>query len=615
MGEEIIRRCAICKVQTVKGMYRSYIVKDLNDKSSTKPNIHVTGNLPAFYHRMSVTLHMRKGAKPNSYYAYDYDIEFNNVTINQYLTGIGISKEDKDKEKYIEEYKQNISAHKNLKDKGISWSAIVQGKDMLYESFSFREADIMHKELVNNKYAPERLKAISRAILKCSRAERIFCYDLGKFYHYGEFVTRQGSYGAFKEKNTVFEMLQDEWFDYHDGLVWDKELQEKKEYIINEIMRRNKEFITFFSDSYIQEYIDSCQQEENVFADEQLNTLWGLRTNKPCIITGGAGVGKTSVVKAIIDCFKKTYKGKNEILLCAPTGKASRRLKEKTGMNAVTIHRALCKLVDSEFIKYHEGNKLPHRLIIVDEATMVSTELMYDLISAMQEHAKLILVGDDRQLFPVDCGEPFVDLLDVVETYKLTINHRQQEGTDILEVANLLRDGKICALDERVCAGKKGISFKRISYNDIGYILLDEKEHCTAEDNSVQFMSPFNAMNDEINWFVRLDAEGAFCAGDKVIMIANTENYCNGDIGFITKVTQNNYTIEIDGSKIRVPKTEEDNIQFAYALTVHKMQGSDADRVIFFAPIGKVLSPRMLYTAITRAKKEIQIYYYEPKNI
>jgi len=317
-----------------------------------------------------------------------------------------------------------------------------------------------------------------------------------------------------------------------------------------------------------------------------------LRRNGKIFITGNCG--KTSVVQALIDCYGTYYK-KDYILLVAPTGKASRRLAEKTKMPASTIHRALRKSPDDDFVFYHEKNPLPQRLIIVDESSMIDTELMYDLLQAVSPTSKIIFAGDHNQLNPVGYGEPFFDFMQILPINYLLENHRQEEGTDILTNAQN-------ALEEKTLFSGKGVKIEKIDWDEIGYRILE------AQD--AQILSPYNELNSEINWFLRV-GDDDLNVGDKVMTICNHENYCNGDIGYIIKKDACGITIKIEGRNVFVPEKNKKDIVLAYAMTIHKMQGSESDRVIVFLPSHRLIEKRMLYTAITRARKELEIYYYD----
>ena len=244
---------------------------------------------------------------------------------------------------------------------------------------------------------------------------------------------------------------------------------------------------------------------------------------------------------------------------------------------------------------YNSKNLLPYRLIIVDESSMVDTSLMYDLLSAVEKSSKIIFVGDHNQLYPVGYGEPFFDFMKTLEVYRLTINHRQAEGTDILNNAKN-------ALAGMPLECGRGVTVRHISFMEIGDLL--------TRDEDTQIISPYNDLNRQINAFLR-KGEEQLNEGDKIMTIRNTKSYCNGDIGTVVSADSKGVTIEIEGKRIVVKNSHRKDITLAYAITVHKMQGSEAKRVMVFLPENdSMVDKRLLYTAVTRAREELEVYYY-----
>ena len=368
--------------------------------------------------------------------------------------------------------------------------------------------------------------------------------------------------------------------------------KEKEEFVRQDIEERKQQEYELLTKDEIQAYIDKIK--DSTLEQEQIDTLWSLRTSLPCIITGGAGVGKTTVIQNIIECYSMHYKKKN-VLLIAPTGKAARRLAEKTKMPATTIHGALRKVPDDDYVFYNSKNLLPYRLIIVDESSMVDTSLMYDLLSAVEKSSKIIFVGDHNQLYPVGYGEPFFDFMKTLEVYRLTINHRQAEGTDILNNAKN-------ALAGMPLECGRGVTVRHISFMEIGDLL--------TRDEDTQIISPYNDLNRQINAFLR-KGEEQLNEGDKIMTVRNTKSYCNGDIGTVVSANSKGVTIEIEGKRIVVKNSHRKDITLAYAITVHKMQGSEAKRVMVFLPENdSMVDKRLLYTAVTRAREKLEVYYY-----
>lgn len=543
----------------------------------------VTCNLPAVYPQMILNLELN-GAE-----VVDYDMELSekNVAVLQ--------KHGVDRGTYAE----NLANHKKLKAKGFTWENAKVTLDMVYEKFSFREADMIHREMVNNAADTMRLNAINKNIIRIGREYRKIIYSMNEFFHFFGMVEEQGAY-----ERLIMPLkqmcLQADCYSVNGDMVCDTEMKRKEDFVMQDVMERmrNGNYYQLLTSMEIDEFI--MQKQYSGLADEQLYTINCLFSSIPSIITGGAGTGKTSVIKALIECYAGYY-GISHILLTAPTGKASRRLAEKTGLPACTIHKALRKNPEDDYVYYNEYRQMPYRLIIVDESSMIDMELMYDLLKATNKASKIVFVGDCNQLYPVGYGEPFFRFMNIMDVYYLQINHRQSEDTDILRAANnTLRNMPVC--------NGRGVTVREISEQEIDLILDSYMQEDDCMESS-QIISPYNRFNAEINRKLRKgDAE--LNVGDKIMTVRNTKDYSNGDIGMVTGIDETGFILKINHHTVKVPVSHKNDITLAYAITVHKMQGSESDRVIVFLPKNSsMLNIRMLYTAFTRAKKELTVYY------
>lgn len=563
-------------LKTVGTNARRICVTDL----STHKKLSVRGNIPQMYHGMIVGLEINGGEITE----YEIDLSLKNRGI--------LEKNGED----FERYKKALDIHRRLYKYGVPWAIAKTEMEQIYENLPFPEADKIHKEIVNNSVDTPRLEALKREVLNTGRRRRKIMYNIDEYLSYFDEVEQQGAY---RQLMATIKMLclQGERYGFANGKIIDTELKEKEDYIRNNIEERKQREYRLLTYDEIEDYKPVA--EEMGLAEEQIAVLDCLNISRPCIVTGGAGCGKTTVIKAIIECYTRFYKKEN-ILLVAPTGKASRRLAEKTGLPASTIHKALRKTPDDNFTYYKEANKLPHRLVIVDESSMIDTSLMYDLLSAVELSSKIIFVGDHNQLYPVGYGEPFFDFLSKNlrdDVYRLELNHRQSEETDILRVANDI-------LENRPITSGKGVTVKHISFDDIPYYF--PKEH-----DDTQIISPYNQLNDEINKYVNISKTKEFSVGDKVMTVRNTKKYSNGDIGKIKRIDNEGITVEIEDKDVVVPFSDRKDLVFAYSITVHKMQGSEADKVICFIPENDTMvEKRLMYTAVTRAKKELEVYYF-----
>lgn len=553
---------------------------------STK-NIRVAGNIPYLVHGMCVGFELDDNKN-----VLDYQLKLSDNNI-QALERAGINPK---------EYEVILNRHMILKKDGVGWNVAKLGVNEIYKVLPFGQADRIHKEMVNDMTEETRMNAIQEEIVQNARLQKQIAYNMNEYLSYFDGVERQGAYQhlAIVTKQLC---VQRENFEFKNGIIWDKDMQLKEQYIAENIqMRLNNQYELLKSEE-IRKFMFLPSFKARKLADEQANTLWCLSDSSPCIITGGAGVGKTTVIKALIDCYAKFY-GKTNILLVAPTGKAARRLDEKTNLSASTIHKALRKNPEDDYVYYSAENPLPHKLVIVDEASMIDSELMYDLLAAIPPASKVIFVGDSNQLEPVGYGTPFFNFQRIqengkplLEVFKLVQNHRQAGGTAIADTAD-------DALHNKSLLDGNGVKVREIDFYDIPEIVKNMEA-------GTQILSPYNELNDAINDLLKRGNE-KLNVGDKVIMTKNFKQYSNGDIGYIESFDdKDNVYVLIEGKSIKVTSAHQKDIKLAYAITIHKMQGSEVDKVILFIPKNdNFVTNRMLYTAITRAKKEIEIYYY-----
>jgi len=576
----------VSKVLSENKRGKMFLVYDLyGDKKS----LTVRGNLPEIYDGMIIGLEIStnasKGAKKPIYEVVDYAVEVTakNETI---LKNKGVD---------VERYKEMLFNHLQAKKEGVTWEVASIEVDKLYDNLCFADADKKHKEKKNEPKAEERLRAICKEILTKARGLKKIEYEVDEFIGYVESIEEKGAYNALSSTDKIELIMRDE-FGFAYGKIYDVEMTDKENYVRCNMAKRNRYISELLEEDEIASFINKLS--DSLMVQEQIDVLWCLKDKKPCIITGGAGTGKTTVVKSIIECYSKYY-DKDEILLVAPTGKASVRLENSTKMPTSTIHKALRKSVEEEYAYYNGSNKLPHKLAIVDESSMIDTALMYDLLRALSDDCKIIFVGDHNQLRPVGYGEPFYDFIKTLYVYELTQNHRQSEETDILANANNV-------LANIPLFNGRSVKVEHISKNAI----FDMVEW----ESNAQILTQYRELNAQINNSLKF-GQSDFNVGDKVILLKNTDSYCNGDIGYIVKIEKGRYYIELedvgvyrDTTKIVVDKKSD--MELAYAITVHKMQGSEAEKVIVFLRRGKV-SKSMLYTAITRARCELEIYYYD----
>lgn len=360
-----------------------------------------------------------------------------------------------------------------------------------------------------------------------------------------------------------------------------------------------------------------------VYDEVQLAAIQKALDSKVMVLTGGPGTGKTTTTQGIIAAFKARHMS---ILLAAPTGRAAKRMTEATGMEAKTIHRLL-EYNPMDGYKRNDANPLDGDALIVDECSMIDILLFYNLMKAIPSNMRLILVGDIDQLPSVGAGNVLRDIIDSqqIPVVRLTRIFRQAQSSRIVMNAHAINAGQFPNI-------KNGLDtdFFFIGQEDADDIVkliiglvrdrLPKKYGYPAKE--IQVLTPMQrgtvgAGNLNIELQNALNPSGpslarggyTFRQGDKVMQIRNNydKNVFNGDIGYITAVDTNERTLSVtfDSRVVEYDITELDEIVLAYAVTIHKSQGSEFPVVVMPVTMKHyvMLQRNLIYTGITRAKK------------
>jgi exodeoxyribonuclease V alpha subunit len=367
---------------------------------------------------------------------------------------------------------------------------------------------------------------------------------------------------------------------------------------------------------------DIESRDEIEYAPEQKEAVISALNNSISVITGGPGTGKTTVINAICDIYKRVNPV-NYLYLAAPTGRAAKRMSEATRQGAKTIHRLLRYSPIINGFEYGYDNPLPGPgLLIVDESSMIDIELMHDLLAAVDDGLQVVVVGDVDQLPSVGPGSVLRDMIDsgIVPTVRLKFNYRQAGGSRIAEYANL------------VC---QGITPPLQSDGDFEYIPIDEADQALEvilglvrgaladgfSQMDFQVLAPMRRggsgvtkLNEAVRELVNPASPdklslGLYRIGDKVMVIRN--NYqlgvFNGDLGQVVNIERGILTVDFGDGTVDFRVDDLDLLTLAYASTIHKSQGSEFPLV--FMPLTKqhyiMLQRNLLYTGMTRAKKRL----------
>ncbi|MBN1919542.1 MAG: AAA family ATPase, partial [Verrucomicrobia bacterium] len=360
---------------------------------------------------------------------------------------------------------------------------------------------------------------------------------------------------------------------------------------------------------------------------EQQNALRAALMEKVLVITGGPGTGKTTLV----DCLVRILTAKKvSFALCAPTGRAAKRLSEVTGAPAATIHRLLEYSPQTGAFTRCEGNEIEADVVIVDEVSMIDVALMDNLLRAVSPVTHLILIGDADQLPSVGPGTVLRDLLasNVVAAARLTYIFRQAEQSLIVTNAHLINKGQFpraASNDNRLAdfyfieqptqEGILGVikqllveripkRFKLNPITDVQVLSPIHKGLVGVENLNLELQQLLNERGEKIVFGGR-----NLRIGDKVMQIKNnyTKEVFNGDLGRVTgfDAQERRLHVEIDGRTIAYERGEADEIVLAYAASIHKAQGCEYPAVVvpMVTQHYMLLQRNLLYTAVTRGKK------------
>jgi exodeoxyribonuclease V alpha subunit len=361
-------------------------------------------------------------------------------------------------------------------------------------------------------------------------------------------------------------------------------------------------------------------------ADKQITAVRDAIVNKVLVVTGGPGTGKTTIIHAIIKIFSKLN---IRIMLAAPTGRAAKRMGETTGREAKTIHRLLEFSLKKGGFEKNEGNPLECDLLIVDEASMIDTILMYHLLKAVPQGATLILVGDVNQLPSVGAGNVLKDIIlsGSIPVVELNEIFRQARESMIIVNAHKVNNGQLPSF-ERKGPEDDFYFIEQENPEEVLQIILElTKERIPGRFgfdpfNDIQVLTPMNKgivgarnLNDELQKELNpceiglTRASRVFRVDDKVMQIKNNydKEVFNGDTGRIVKIDSElqEVIISFDGRRIFYDYSDLDEVVLAYAISVHKSQGSEYPAVIMpvLTQHFMLLQRNLLYTGITRGRK------------
>lgn len=378
-----------------------------------------------------------------------------------------------------------------------------------------------------------------------------------------------------------------------------------------------------YTDNIVNIISDEIQM---TYAPQQAEAFNLIKRSGVKIITGGPGTGKTTCVNGVIRAFELLNPDKT-IRLCAPSGRAAQRMAESTGREAVTIHRLLeIKANGISMTHKTAENPIDADLIVVDEASMIDISLAHLFLAAVKSGATVLFIGDINQLPSVGAGDFLNSIIssNQLEMVQLTTVYRQSTQSAIVRNANAINRGETCLVEAPdyttvVCNDSNAILREVVVKTLMSYdkrAPFDSQVLCTArkcpagvfEINKKlqQIVNPPSPEKEEYKYGNKL-----FRLGDKVIMTRNnySAGYYNGDIGIIKAINRKEIVVETADRTLNVGIFNLQDMLLAYAITIHKSQGSEFKNAIVVLPKDpfNMLQRNLLYTAVTRAKKTVHV--------
>lgn len=422
-------------------------------------------------------------------------------------------------------------------------------------------------------------------------------------------------------KEVLDEMDEDDGIVNEDGRVYLKWIWEIENDVANSIVSRvcRKRAIN-------PPKIDSVGTDDKEYSEEQMEAIRTAFCSNMTIITGGPGTGKTTILNGLLSLLQED---KKSVLLAAPTGRAAKRMSETTGKVAKTIHRLL-EWKDGRFNR-NAANKLHGDVIIIDECSMINIQLMESLLDAIPEKMQIVMVGDVDQLPSIGCGNVLKDMIDseVIPTVRLTKIYRQDAASRIVTNAHAINDGRMPNL-----RNEPGTDFYFFKVSDIDRIRTQIVRLVTdaipakfgVSKDDIQVLTPMRKSSDPIG-AIQLNLalqEVINPTGDSIYngtyslrvndrVMQNKNNYdlgiYNGDIGTVVSIDKEEKTATLkffgNDDLVEYDSTNINQLELAYATTVHKSQGSEYPVTVIIADVSQyiMLQKQLFYTAVTRSKK------------
>ncbi len=487
----------------------------------------------------------------------------------------------------------------------------------------FKMADSIASKLGFALHSPERLAAGIEFVLWELAGEGHTCYPISEFLPLAA--------GQLEVETSLIEKqiqaLINTQLVEREGKIWLKPYFAYEQGVAKDLLRlvHGRQAIRPIDASIAADWVQ--KQLSIQFAEQQKQAVIQALTDKVHIITGGPGTGKSTITNAILAVTQKLT---NKITLAAPTGRAAKRLTQITHKLAFTIHALLEMDFASGGFKKNKDNPIDCDLIIIDEASMIDTQLLFHLLRAIPTKARVLFVGDIDQLPSVGAGTVLRDLIlsNQIGVTRLTEIFRQAKGSKIITNAHLINQGEFPEIHTHERSDFHFISAETPEATSQIILELVSQEiprlwnYHSIDD--IQVLSPMKRgivgvemLNEALQNLLNPSNNPIFRAGrrfhlhDKVMQIKNNydKNVYNGDIGRISAITEESVLVRFDEREVEYDLSDLDELILAYATSVHKFQGSECSCIVM--PIHtshfKLLQRNLLYTAVTRGKRQVYL--------
>jgi len=505
------------------------------------------------------------------------------------------------------------------------------------EGIGFERADLIAKKLGFKENDPLRVKAMILYLynlMGVNYGHTFLFIDQLKEYLTKQLNKNDDLVSDNEISDYIEELINEQVFVRKDDMIKLTSIYYAEQNIVKKVKELTSDFIIDLDTKKIDDYIILFEEIYDIkYTLLQKKSIYSALRSNLFILTGGPGTGKTTVIKGIVFVYCKYNQIPIEynnslfqIKLIAPTGRAAKRMNETTNIHAETIHRFLGYNYQGEFL-FTKDNLVEADVIIVDEASMIDVYLASQLFQSIPKTTKVIIVGDEDQLPSVGPGQILKDLIDtdMIDSIRLGKIHRQASDSNIIKLAYDVKNSQLPsdilkAYDDRYFVSEDVDSFESRIVNIISYLQVNDYD--LHED--IQVLVPMYRGKtgiDNINILLQNEfnpnkskvikhGDREFRIGDKVIQLSNQieDNVMNGDQGNVIGITDEKVLIvDFLGNEVSYKIGDLINIKHAYAMSIHKSQGSEYKVVILpiYRSYSIMLKRKLLYTAITRAKEKL----------